>query len=324
MSAAGGGSPLRRVGAAALAAAAGGVVVANGLFGVLDNTGDELADLLGVDEVPQAAVAAVRLLQPLYEPLKAVSPSCTEALYPEFNEVNDWNDCSLLPRRVFWRPGAPPLLIRQTMTKANMWEASTGSAVWGGGIVLSRYMEELGSAFWEGKRVLELGTGTGLGSVTAAKLGAARVLATDRDGKVLALAAQNAQANGVGGTVSAASLSWGRPGPEAADSPLAQSWDVVIGADVTYNRDAWPVLFETIEAARVPCLLSASERRPNELDSLQDAMRKAGLTVELVDSPMRNGYGADKVKLFWVRAPQGPTQEGAGKGREGILSVTGV
>ena len=53
-------------------------------------------------------------------------------------------------------------------------------------------------------------------------------------------------------------------------------------------------------------------------------MRKAGLTVELVDSPMRNGYGADKVRLFWVRAPQGPTQEGAGKGREGILSVTGV
>ncbi|EOD24924.1 hypothetical protein EMIHUDRAFT_238109 [Emiliania huxleyi CCMP1516] len=72
----------------------------------------------------------------------------------------------------------------------------------------------------------------------------------------------------------------GTPGPEAADSPLAQSWDVAIGADVTYNRDAWPVLFETIEAAR-------------------DAMRKAGLAFELVDSPMRNGYGADKVKLFW-------------------------
>ena len=41
------------------------------------------------------------------------------------------------------------------------------------------------------------------------------------------------------------------------------------------------------------------------------AMSKAGLTFELVDSPMRSGYGADKVKLFWVRAPaQG---EGAGK-----------
>ena len=84
-----------------------------------------------------------------------------------------------LPRRVFWRSGAPPFFIRQTMTKANMWQASTGSAVWGGGIVLSRYMEVLGSTFWEGKRVLELGTGTGLGSVTAPKLGAARVLAID-------------------------------------------------------------------------------------------------------------------------------------------------
>ena len=38
---------------------------------------------------------------------------------------------------------------------------------------------------------------------------------------------------------------------------------------------------------------------------------------EVRTSPMRNGYGADKVKLFWVRAPQGPTQEGAGKLRGG-------
>ena len=44
-------------------------------------------------------------------------------------------------------------------------------------------------------------------------------------------------------------------------------------------------------------------------------MRKAGLTVELVDSPMRNGYGADKVKLFWVRAPQGPTPVGPHQGQ---------
>ena len=220
--------------ATALAVCAAGVVGSSSIFGILDNTGDELADYLGVDEVPEVAVATVRLLQPAYEPLKALSPSCTEALYPEFNEVNDWNDCSLLPRRVFWRSGAPPFFIRQTMTKANMWQASTGSAVWGGGIVLSRYMEVLGSTFWEGKRVLELGTGTGLGSVTAAKLGAARVLATDRDAKVLALAQQNAQANGVGGLVSTASLSWGKPEPQAAaDSPLAQPWDVVIGADLT-------------------------------------------------------------------------------------------
>ena len=118
---------------AAVAACAAGIVGANGCFGILDNTGDELADLLGVDEVPPLVVSTVRLMQPVYEPLKAVSPSCTEALYPEFNEVNDWNDCSLLSRRVFWRRGvAPPLLIQQTMSTRNMWKSSTGSAVWGG------------------------------------------------------------------------------------------------------------------------------------------------------------------------------------------------
>ena len=156
--------------AAVLAACAAGIIGSSQVFGILDNTGDELADYLGVDEVPAIAVSAVRLLQPAYEPLKALSPSCTEALYPEFNDVNDWNDCSLLPRRVFWRPQAPPLLIKQTMTKANMWQVSTGSAVWGGGIVLNRYMEELGQSFWQGKRVLELGTGTGFGAVTVAKV----------------------------------------------------------------------------------------------------------------------------------------------------------
>ena len=268
------------VASAAVAACAAGIVGANGCFGILDNTGDELADLLGVDEVPPLVVSTVRMMQPVYEPLKAVSPSCTEALYPEFNEVNDWNDCSLLRRRVFWRRGvAPPLLIQQTMSTRNMWKSSTGSAVWGGGIVLGRQLEEMGRAALEGKRVLELGTGTGLGAITAAKLGAT-VLATDRDPTVLELAATNARTNGV--ALATAPLTWGTPttvlyergeGAKAeapTASPVDEAWDVLIGADLTYNREAWPALFQTIQAARTPSgehtpmLLSASERRHGE------------------------------------------------------------
>merc|ERR1712185_407495 len=101
----------------------------------------------------------------------------------------DMNDCLLLRSRVFWSGnGLWPIMIKQTMTTGSMWQVSTGSTVWGGGVVLQRYMEELGADYWAGKRVLELGTGTGLGGVTAARLGASDVLVTDRDESVLRLA----------------------------------------------------------------------------------------------------------------------------------------
>ena len=54
---------------------------------MLDNTADELADVFGVNDVPPIAATAVQALKPVYTPLKAVTPSCTSALYPEFNEM---------------------------------------------------------------------------------------------------------------------------------------------------------------------------------------------------------------------------------------------
>ena len=79
------------LGGSAVAAVTGVTVAAtvgiNGIFGVLDNTADELADLFGVDDVPPMAVSAIQALRPVYTPLKAVTPSCTAALFPEFNEM---------------------------------------------------------------------------------------------------------------------------------------------------------------------------------------------------------------------------------------------
>ena len=292
---------------AALAASAllfvASTVGANRVFGVLDSTADELADLLGVDAVPPAAAQLVLALRPLYEPAKAASVSCTDAIFPEFNEVNDLNDCLLLPNRLVWNPGSRwPLRIKQTMTMRDLWKQSTGSAIWGGGIVLSREMARLGPEFWANKRVLELGTGTGLGAVSAAKLGAADVLATDRDADVLALAQRNARANlGCGSPVRTALLSWG--GSAEAEAELTRGTDVVIGADLTYNKDAWPVLFETVRRVHAPTLLSASERRPNELAELRAYLDERKLPYRIVASPFTRGYAATNVKLFWVYPP---------------------
>ena len=205
--------------AAALAiSAVGAARVVNGIFGVYDSTADELADLLGVDDVPPAAVRFVELLRPAYEPLKAATPSCTAALFPEFNDDLDMNDCLLLPRRVFWPAGGKPRLIRQTMSTRSMWQSSTGSAVWGGGVALVHYMDSLGADYWAGKRVLELGAGSGLASINAAKLGASRALATDRDTDVLALASRNADDNlrGRRGAFATAEYNWGDAPPTSS------------------------------------------------------------------------------------------------------------
>jgi predicted nicotinamide N-methyase len=251
------------------------------------------------------------------------------------------NDCLLLPSRVFWSAGGvggvpTPITIKQTMTTGEMWQVSTGSTVWGGGVVLNRYMEGLGSAFWQGQRVIELGTGTGLGGVTAARLGAADVLVTDRDAEVLRLAASNARANlpstvrvAAAGSLTAVSeqrgtpsapafrtslLEWGSApavGAEGAaadgEAAYAQEWDVVVGADLTYNREAWPVLVETIKRLQAPAILSASERREDELKSLASFLTDEGLSFEMEPSPMAQGYAASNVKIFRIAKPPKPT-----------------
>ena len=68
-----------------------------------------------------------------------------------------------------------------------------------------------------GARVLDVGTGSGLLAIAAARLGAARVVATDNDPVALSVAAENAERNGV-----ALELS------DAVPSALAGEFDVVL------------------------------------------------------------------------------------------------
>ena len=254
--------------------------------------------LAGVSQPTSPSSAALpALLRP-----SVLAEACTEGVLPEFDEDLEVSPCLLLPRRVVWRGGArPPLLIRQTFDPHRLGSQSTGAAVWAGGLALARYMEGLGPGFWAGKRVVELGAGTGLASITAALLGAT-VVATDGDAQVLTLASANAQDNlgsgGAAASFSTATLTWGRPLP-----PALLGADVVVGADLTYRRDAWPALVQTLRALRAPTLLSASERRPNELGDLQAFLTAARLRYTVLDSPLRRGYAAEKVKIFRIDTP---------------------
>ena len=198
---------------------------------------------------------------------------------------------------------SPPLVIKQTLERERFGGSqSTGSAVWSGGLALVREMERQGSEYWRGKRAVELGAGTGLASIAAAKLGAASAIATDGDAAVLELATANANANLdklERAAFSARQLRWGSP---VSDAALLGA-DVVLAADVTYSRDAWPLLAQTMRSLGAPVLLSASERRPGEIEALRDYLAAAGLKSALVDSPMAVGYAAEKVKLMWLERP---------------------
>src|SRR3990170_416058 len=67
---------------------------------------------------------------------------------------------------------------------------------WAGGQALARYVLDNGRLV-AGKRVLDLGSGSGLTAIAVMKAGAASVLAADIDQFALAAAKLNAEVNGV-------------------------------------------------------------------------------------------------------------------------------
>ncbi len=80
-----------------------------------------------------------------------------------------------------------------------------------------------------GLRVLELGVGLGLPSLTAA-LNGADVLATDWADDAVALLRDNAARNRIGLRVER--VRWDEPAPLLDEAP----WDVVLGADLLYEQ----------------------------------------------------------------------------------------
>ena len=98
--------------------------------------------------------------------------------------------------------------------------------LWPSGLALARVVRRRDLA---GLRVLELGCGLGLPSIVAA-LGGARVLATDWSPEALEVAAANAARNRA--DVETALVSWSGPEPLVRAAP----WDLVLGADLLYER----------------------------------------------------------------------------------------
>jgi predicted nicotinamide N-methyase len=98
---------------------------------------------------------------------------------------------------------------------------------WAGGLALARYVRDHPEAV-AGRRVLDLGAGSGLVAIAAAKAGAARVLAAETDVNGLAALRVNIEANGVTAAIEAT-------GDDLLDGP-PPAVDTLLVGDLFYDR----------------------------------------------------------------------------------------
>ncbi|KDO26109.1 hypothetical protein SPRG_08470 [Saprolegnia parasitica CBS 223.65] len=184
--------------------------------------------------------------------------------------------------------------------------AHVGGTVWDAGVVLSHYLDTLGSITMKGKRLVELGAGTALPSIIAARLGA-NVVATDMSDVLpytnAAIAANTTQCD----AIQAVELVWGRHG--AGLKAIAhRACDYIVAADVVYNETYFDALQETLRALSSPAtrILICFEQRRRDLGTFWASCAPT-FTVTRLSSPLLDACHAEaKIQLFELRSRSDP------------------
>lgn len=165
-------------------------------------------------------------------------------------------------------PGVPGLRLHQA-TAASGLHRLLGDATdppywayrWGGGLALARFLADQPEAV-RGRTVLDLGAGSGLVAIAAARAGAARVEAAEVDAHAVAAITLNAAANGVVLTIRHADLLDG-PSPDA---------EVVLVGDLFYDAALaarTTAYCERCHAAGATVLIGDPFRKPLPRDRLR-------------------------------------------------------
>lgn len=153
------------------------------------------------------------------------------------------------------------------------------AVVWDAAVVLCMYLE-LGAVELKGKKVVELGAGTGLVGIVAALLGA-HVTITDREA-ALELLSANVDANlppRCRRLAVVSELTWG----QGLERFPEGGFDVVLGADIVYLEESFPALLRTLEylcSERSVVLLACRIRYERDRAFLR--MLGRGFAVDLV------------------------------------------
>jgi predicted nicotinamide N-methyase len=154
---------------------------------------------------------------------------------------------------------------------------------WAGGQALARYLLDHPDVV-SGKRVVDLGTGSGLTALAAARAGAASVLATDIDPLALAAVALNSLSNGLAGRISTTA-------EDVLSAPPPRT-DVLLIGDLFYERllaDRVLAYAEAAAANGATVLIGDPKRSYFPIDRFVEVARYCvPVTRDLEDSEIKN------------------------------------
>lgn len=156
-------------------------------------------------------------------------------------------DCPQI-RLYVLNPDYPQHALTREQTAAILSEPAYWVFCWASGQALANHLLQQPDIV-RGKRVLDFGTGSGVVAVAAAMAGAARVVACDIDPLARIAAEANRLLNAVDYTVAG---DW---------NDIDEAFDLVIAADVLYDRENLPLLAQFL--ARAPEVLVADSRIRN-------------------------------------------------------------
>ncbi|KAI4899085.1 hypothetical protein NFI96_022009 [Prochilodus magdalenae] len=168
------------------------------------------------------------------------------------------------------------------ITQAFSASLGVAASVWEAAIHLCRFFEQT-CLDLRGKRVIELGAGTGIVSILAARLGA-RVTVTDLP-LAIPQALRNIEANTPptgwpSGAPIAVPLSWGQD-----QENFPSDWDMVLGTDIIYMPETFPLLLDTLAhlcRGGAVAYLSSKMRREHRTQDFYDDWLPRRFQVEVV------------------------------------------
>eukprot|EP00030_Apusomonadida_sp_AF-17_P006105 a677635_58.p2 GENE.a677635_58~~a677635_58.p2 ORF type:complete len:246 (-),score=69.81 a677635_58:62-772(-) len=179
--------------------------------------------------------------------------------------------------------------------------------VWQAVMLQCRWFERAGTSF-AGKRVVELGSGTGFVGIYVAKRGAAHVFLTDIDApKVLAVLEENVAANDVGAATTVRPLDW-RNRDDCATIPGGAP-DVIIVCECIYNGRMHEDLIATIKALTGPETITYvcyAQRHPEAEALFFERCAAVGFAIETASdddmaacrADVADGLGPDAAGVF--------------------------